>query len=168
MMRYATDVVELGAMEGTRSLVFLAAYIRAASALFQIIIQEIVRCRAAFLTMTAVAETFISIAWGVLSIATSLYLLSYFNSPLRNFPGPILAGLTNLWRFLDVLHGRPDKTQLALHRKYGSAVRIGPNVISLSDPDLISKVYTTKGAWRKVSTALHLTASGIMIDVSRN
>lgn len=104
--------------------------------------------------MTAVAETFISIAWGVLSIASSLYLLSYFNSPLRDFPGPVLASLTNLWRFLDVFHGRPDKTQLELHRKYGSAVRIGPNVISLSDPSLISKVYTTKGAWRKVSTAL--------------
>ncbi|EYE94002.1 cytochrome P450 [Aspergillus ruber CBS 135680] len=99
--------------------------------------------------MTAVAETFISIAWGVLSITSSLYLLSYFNSPLKDFPGPIPAGLTNLWRFLDVFHGRPDKTQLELHRKYGSAVRIGPNVISLSDPGLISKVYTTKGAWRK-------------------
>lgn len=101
--------------------------------------------------MTAVAEAFISVAGGVLSVATSLYLLSYFHSPLRDFPGPVLARLTNLWRFLDVFHGRPDKTQLELHRKYGSAVRVGPNVISLSDPSLISKVYTTKGAWKKVS-----------------
>lgn len=104
--------------------------------------------------MPVVAEAFISIAWGVLSITSSLYLLSHFSSPLRDFPGPILAGLTNLWRFLDVFHGRPDKTQLELHRKYGSAVRIGPNVISLSDPSLISKVYTAKGAWKKVITAL--------------
>ena len=114
--------------------------------------------------MTAVAETFISIAWGVLSISTSLYLLSYFNSPLRDFPGPVLANLTNLWRFLDVFHGRPDKTQLELHRKYGSAVRIGPNVISLSDPSLISKVYTTKGAWKKVSTEYSSTLSGTLAD----
>ena len=155
-MRYAMDIIELVDMEGTRSVVFLVACARAQSACSPISIQQFFRCRAASLTMTAVAETFISIAWGVLSITSSLYLLSYFNSPLKDFPGPIPAGLTNLWRFLDVFHGRHDKTQLELHRKYGSAVRIGPNVISLSDPGLISKVYTTKGAWRKVSTALSL------------
>ena len=149
-----------GAMEGTRSLVFLATCARGASALIPNYYSKhyplSIHCQAASFTMTVVAETFISIVWGVLSIATSLYLLSYLNSPLRDFPGPILAGLTDLWRFLDVFHGRPDKTQLALHRKYGSAVRIGPKVISLSDPSLISKVYTTKRAWRKVSKSLYL------------
>lgn len=69
-------------------------------------------------------------------------------SPLRAFPGPFLARLTNIWRSIKTARGDVDSTQLRLHRKYGSAVRIGPNCVSLSDPNLIGPVY--KNGWIKV------------------
>ena len=51
---------------------------------------------------------------------------------------------------MDVAAGRAELTQKALHRQYGVAVRLGPNLISLSDPALIKKIYNTKGDYIKV------------------
>lgn len=78
-------------------------------------------------------------------------LWAYFHSPLKNFPGPFAAKFTNLWRFFDTYGGRPELTQRLLHEKYGSAVRIGPNTISLSDPKLIRTLYNTRGDFLKAS-----------------
>lgn len=79
------------------------------------------------------------------------FLSNYFRSPLKAFPGPFVARFTNLWRLQDVFKGRCDITHNQLHRKYGSAVRMGPNMLSLSDPALINKVYNTKDPWIKAS-----------------
>ena len=106
----------------------------------------------AFPTMAVI----LSATWSILALAASVFLWSYLNSPLRQFPGPILARFTNIWRLLDVYRGRCDRTHLRLHRKHGSVVRTGPNVLSLSDPGLINRVYTTKGAWAKVGGSLNL------------
>ncbi|KAF5870621.1 putative benzoate 4-monooxygenase cytochrome p450 protein [Botrytis fragariae] len=73
----------------------------------------------------------------------------YFTSPLKSVPGPFLAKFTNLWRLIDVYGGRPELTHQTLHQRYGQAVRIGPNVVSLSDPKLISKIYSLKGDFLK-------------------
>lgn len=89
--------------------------------------------------------------WGAVYLIISLFLWSAFKSPLKEFPGPILAGITNFWRLWDVYCGHNGETHLKLHRKHGSVVRLGPNVLSLSDPSLINRVYTTKSAWNKVS-----------------
>lgn len=91
-----------------------------------------------------------NIALSVAVLFTSRFLWNYFRSPLKSFPGPLPTSFTNIWRFLDVFRGRCDITQNALHRKYGSAVRVGPNILSLSDPNLISQVYNTKSPWLKV------------------
>ncbi|KAL2002185.1 hypothetical protein VTN02DRAFT_482 [Thermoascus thermophilus] len=82
-------------------------------------------------------------------LVLSTFLWNYLRSPLKSYPGPFAASFTNIWRFLDVLKGRCDITHNALHRKHGIAVRMGPNVLSLSDPNLISKVFTTKNPWKK-------------------
>lgn len=91
-----------------------------------------------------------------LTLGAPLFLWSYSNSPLRQFPGPILARFTGIWRLLDVYRSRCDRTHLRLHRKHGSVVRMGPNVLSPSDLGLINRVYTTKGAWAKVGGSLNL------------
>lgn len=78
-------------------------------------------------------------------------LQTYYRSPLKDIPGPFLAKITNLWRLFDVWGGRPELTQRMLHRKYGSAVRLGPNVVSLSDPRLIKTIYSTRGEYLKAS-----------------
>ena len=47
--------------------------------------------------------------------------------------------------------GNIDSVHRDLHHKYGSAVRIGPNCISVSDPKLIRTIYATKNPWIKAS-----------------
>ena len=41
-------------------------------------------------------------------------------------------------------------TLVDLHEKYGSAVRVGPNVVSIADPDAIDKIYGIKTDFMKV------------------
>lgn len=73
----------------------------------------------------------------------------YF-SPLRKIPGPFWAGLTDLWRLLMVLRGRPHEEQRALHDKYGDVVRLGPNTLSFSNPQAVGDIYSGKSRNRKV------------------
>ena len=80
----------------------------------------------------------------------------FFVSLLRNkynglhgIPGPTLAAYTKLWRLNDVRKGQSHKTAVALHRKHGNLVRIAPNVISVADPNEISKIYNIKGDFTK-------------------
>jgi len=84
-----------------------------------------------------------------LSLLVLKQVWDYLSSPLKSFDGPFLAKFTNLWRLFDVKARRCDITQNKLHQKYGTAVRMGPNMISLSDPDLIKVVYTHKPRWKK-------------------
>ena len=71
-------------------------------------------------------------------------------SPLKDFPGPFVAKYTDIWRSVVAASGQVDKTNLKWHRTYGIAVRIGPNTISISDPNLIRTIYATKTNWLKV------------------
>ncbi|KAJ5714844.1 cytochrome P450 [Penicillium malachiteum] len=82
-------------------------------------------------------------------ILVAHFCWNFFTSTVRSFPGPGPTRFTNLWRLRDAFKGRCDITQLRLHRKYGSAVRLGPNMLSLSDPALIHQVYSTKTRWMK-------------------
>jgi hypothetical protein len=87
----------------------------------------------------------------IILIAISSLVWGYLKSPIRNIPGPFLAKFTNLWRFFDSYGGRPELTQRILHERYGSAVRLGPNVVSINDPTVIRTVYSTKGEFLKES-----------------
>ncbi|KAJ6024275.1 cytochrome P450, partial [Penicillium herquei] len=82
-------------------------------------------------------------------ILVAHFCWNFLTSPVNSFPGPWPARFTNLWRLRDNFKGRCDITQLRLHRKHGSAVRLGPNMLSLSDPALIHQVYSTKAPWMK-------------------
>ncbi|KAK2766963.1 hypothetical protein FQN54_006279 [Arachnomyces sp. PD_36] len=77
------------------------------------------------------------------------FIWNYLTSPCKSFPGPFAAKFTHLWRFFDVWNGRCDITHNRLHRKYGPAVKMGPNIISLSDPNVIGKVFTARNPWTK-------------------
>ncbi|KAH8433934.1 cytochrome P450 [Aspergillus melleus] len=77
------------------------------------------------------------------------YLAAYLNSPLRRFPGPFLAGWTNLWRMFYVRQGQSQRVIQELHKKYGPVVRIAPNVLDLDIPDLIKTIYNTKANYVK-------------------
>lgn len=76
---------------------------------------------------------------------------------LRHIPGPLLAKLTNIPRFLWVRSYRAHDIHIDLHRKYGPIVRFGPNMVAVADPAEIGKIYGFgKGAtWGKVCGAFH-------------
>ena len=46
---------------------------------------------------------------------------------------------------------RHNQTILDLHRKYGSVVRLGPNVLSFSEPEAVKDIYATKKHYMKVA-----------------
>jgi hypothetical protein len=88
----------------------------------------------------------------------------FIYSRLALIPGPFLAGLTDIWRYYARNSPGYGERMLNLHRKYGTLVRIGPNMISVSDPGAISTIYDTKNVWRKVCNASRI-GSTICINI---
>ncbi|KAJ5263386.1 cytochrome P450 [Penicillium angulare] len=99
--------------------------------------------------MSTVQGTLVNIIFCCIILLFSRFLWNYVFSPLKSFPGPVAASFTNLWRLQDVFSGRCHITHLDLHRKLGSVVRMGPNVLSLSDPQMLNQVYTSRKPWLK-------------------
>lgn len=73
-----------------------------------------------------------------------------FNRGLQRYPGPLLASLTDWWRFFDVLGRRPDITHNALHKKHGDILRYGPNALSFADPQALKSIYGLNKGFVKV------------------
>ncbi|KAJ5682896.1 hypothetical protein N7462_006061 [Penicillium macrosclerotiorum] len=71
-----------------------------------------------------------------------LYLIKnrYYNG-LAKYPGPLVASVTDWWRFFDVYGRRPEITHRLLHKKYGDVVRLGPNSLSFADPQALKTIY---------------------------
>jgi len=85
-----------------------------------------------------------------LTIGTTAWLASnYFKHGLYKYPGPLLASLTDWWRFLDVYGRRPDITQIRLHKQHGDIVRLGPNCLSFADPKALKEIYGLKKGYTK-------------------
>lgn len=83
-----------------------------------------------------------------------LYLsLNYFYNSLNVFPGPFWAHLTDIWRYMDVKGRRPELTHIALHRKYGDVVRLGPRTLSFADPKAAKVIYGLNKGFTKVLTS---------------
>ena len=91
-----------------------------------------------------------------LVVISFLVLLTrnYFTPGASSVPGPFLAKLSNIWRFVDVARGRPDITLYQLHQEYGDYVRIGPNVVSIRNLDAMKMVYGINKGFRKVNNWL--------------
>lgn len=71
-------------------------------------------------------------------------------SPLKNVPGPYFAKLTNIYQLVVYFRHRQFSVIRSLHARYGTAVRIGPNHVSLNDLSLLKKIYDMKGTYAKV------------------
>ena len=88
-------------------------------------------------------------------VAFLLCLVAYlaknrFHNGLQSYPGPVLASLTDWWRFFDVLGRRPDVTHIRLHHKHGDIVRLGPNTLSFADPRALKTIYGLNKGLTKV------------------
>src|SRR5256885_5445258 len=75
---------------------------------------------------------------------------NYFHHGLNKYPGPLLAGLTDCWRFFDVYGRRPDITHIKLHREHGDVVRLGPSTLSFADPKAVKQIYGLNKGFVKV------------------
>ena len=84
-------------------------------------------------------------------IAFVVLRLAYnkFQPGVWRIPGPTAAAYTKLWRVYDVYNGTAHLTAIELHRKHGALVRIGPNHVSVSDPDFISQFYSIREDYTK-------------------
>ncbi|KAJ5543407.1 cytochrome P450 [Penicillium sp. DV-2018c] len=60
---------------------------------------------------------------------------------LRSIPGPFIARFSCLYRPWKISKGNAPDFYLALHEKYGSIVRTGPNTVDISDPKAIPIIY---------------------------
>lgn len=78
------------------------------------------------------------------------YLLSYavyrgvynrFFHPLRHFPGPFWASVSDFFK-LWLIHTKQSHTLgLKYHEKYGPVVRAAPNLLAINDPKLLPAIY---------------------------
>ncbi|PIG81786.1 hypothetical protein AARAC_011839 [Aspergillus arachidicola] len=88
------------------------------------------------------------LAVGAASIVIFLHLFTTWWH-LRHIPGPFLASITNLQRVWWVKTGRAHLYHQAIHAKYGEVVRIGPHLVSFSNPEAISTVYPIRPGFPK-------------------
>lgn len=75
---------------------------------------------------------------------------NFFKRGLNKYSGPLIASITDWWRFFDVLGRRPDITHIKLHKQYGDIVRLGPNVLSFSNPAAMKVIYGLHKGFTKV------------------
>ncbi|KAJ0108418.1 hypothetical protein J7T55_005395 [Diaporthe amygdali] len=68
---------------------------------------------------------------------------------LNKVPGPWLAGFTDLYRLFIVWGRRPELWHIRLHKKHGKIVRLGPNTVSIADPEAIKIVYGLNSGYVK-------------------
>ncbi|KAI1082494.1 cytochrome P450 [Whalleya microplaca] len=66
---------------------------------------------------------------------------------LSKAPGPVLAGVTDLWRAYQQYNGRLRHRLLKLHSQYGPVVRYGVRSVSISDPEVINVVYGSRAGF---------------------
>ncbi|KAI0541875.1 cytochrome P450 family protein [Xylaria digitata] len=81
--------------------------------------------------------------------ACTYIIYQYVFSPLAAFPGPLAAKFTKIWRAYGMYKGTWHRDIVDLHRKYGPVVRIGPNELSVGDPEAFRQIYRVSKAFPK-------------------
>lgn len=62
-------------------------------------------------------------------------------SPLRHFPGPKLWAISRIPSNLSVISGHNHLDILALHKKYGPILRLGPNELAFNTAEAFRDIY---------------------------
>ncbi|KAI1773034.1 cytochrome P450 [Hypoxylon cercidicola] len=99
----------------------------------------------------------------VIGYLTCLILWRCFLSPLARIPGPKLAALTYWYEcYFDVVQPAQYAFKIkALHQKYGPIVRIGPNDVSIADPDFVDTIYAPGPGHKRDKNPKHNRALGV-------
>ncbi|KAF4429630.1 Pisatin demethylase [Fusarium acutatum] len=96
---------------------------------------------------------FVGIGIAAFFLLSSWWLTTTFLAwyRLRHVPGPWFAGLSYIWNGWIAYSGKQHHIFVALDEKYGSLVRIGPEVLLTSDVELVKRMSATKSAYGKSS-----------------
>ncbi|KAI1502628.1 cytochrome P450 monooxygenase [Biscogniauxia marginata] len=81
------------------------------------------------------------VATPILAYALWRAIYNVFFHPLRHFPGPPLAALSDFFK-LWILHTKQAHTLgMAYHSRYGPVVRAAPNLLAVNNPYLLPTIY---------------------------
>ncbi|TVY62782.1 Cytochrome P450 monooxygenase mpaDE [Lachnellula suecica] len=96
-------------------------------------------------------SSFCQIASAIVGLSTAIAIFETIRSwlRLRHIPGPPLAGFSRLWLVWNSLKGRLAYATEEASGKYGSLVRVGPNEIISSDPDVWRKILGVRTEYRR-------------------
>ncbi|KAI1266611.1 cytochrome P450 [Xylariaceae sp. FL1019] len=96
-----------------------------------------------------------------------LFLWRWHLSPLARVPGPKLAALTYWYEcYYDIVKPAQYAFKIkALHERYGPVVRIGPNDVSISDPNFVDVVYAPGFNHKRDKNPKHNRALGVSTSV---
>ncbi|RJE20916.1 Cytochrome p450 [Aspergillus sclerotialis] len=109
-----------------------------------------------------------SVGCHILAIYSSMLIYRALFHRLCKFPGPFLARLSNFYvAGLSAKKAQLYKETQRLHKLYGDYVRIGPTVLSITDPTAVKEIYSSKA---KVSKGPFYTVSEprVSLQTSRN
>ncbi|RDA92665.1 hypothetical protein CP533_3730 [Ophiocordyceps camponoti-saundersi (nom. inval.)] len=81
--------------------------------------------------------------------AAAVVIYRLWLHPLARVPGPRLAAVSNLWYALQVRNGHAIELAINLHRKYGEAVRVGPNEVWFNSSEAYDQIYSARGGYEK-------------------
>ncbi|KAJ2989667.1 hypothetical protein NUW58_g3357 [Xylaria curta] len=89
-------------------------------------------------TFISFVVLFISAYWAILLPVFFVSRLAYrrYASPLRSIPGPFLASCSRAWKIKSTMSENTHWEHIDLHKKYGPVVRIAPNEVSFSSPQV--------------------------------
>ncbi|UZP36261.1 hypothetical protein NXS19_004077 [Fusarium pseudograminearum] len=110
-------------------------------------------------------------ALAVLAIGFSsvlIYHLAQNYRRLQHIPGPLVAKLTDIHRFMLVRSGFIHLYQASAHERYGTAVRFGPNLVSICDPEAIQDVFNMRNGFNKSNMYRAFrpwTPAGLLVSV---
>ncbi|POR38914.1 Putative cytochrome P450 [Tolypocladium paradoxum] len=84
-------------------------------------------------------------------LGVSVYVVVCLRDYLRlaHVPGPRWMGLTNLIMAQKSTAGRIQYDMMELSEKYGPIIRVGPNMILVSDPGVLRKMSAVRGGYRR-------------------
>lgn len=90
--------------------------------------------------------------WTVGGITALLVIVATYRlifHPLSRVPGPKLAALSNIWLARHVRDGRMLELGKTIHKRYGPAVRVGPNEVWFHSREAFKSIYGRCSAWTR-------------------
>ncbi|KAI5795723.1 pisatin demethylase [Geopyxis carbonaria] len=93
--------------------------------------------------LSTLLETALAHPLASLLLTLLLYALytRYGRADLRTLPGPFLASITDLHRVYTVSRHDVHTRHIAMHKRHGPLLRLGPNLVSVADPAAIGTIF---------------------------